>query len=602
MKVILSLHNANLLGKSASDDFCDAYCHYLHDNGIEWHSFYTNGEMRTRLKERYSQVLTSYKSPNFGKTWNQLSEVILAIDLQNEPMVGDSNMEHDFGDWVCDMARHLKTTCGLSGIAVATGGLRGADWGDAPPATVGQNWPNDVFECDAVNIIAFHGYYTDDGKAWLNLFSEEDIGGILRPKALQHNKLLMVEEWSYSRGRDDNFVNQKGDIEAQGKALNLRGIPWLYWDIMSGADGWCDADGCKEVSIDGNGPWPALASVMKEPDGSSTEFDWSKYFPNNPSTGAPSDPAPATPAPENPDCTWGCLGWDCSVTSPCSEGRQCVSGICRASLKPRASKPDAECDWGCEGWNCDAKTPCSEGRQCDKGICHMSKSSSEDKSDGSCTWGCNGWDCSADSPCADNLHCVRGICKLQGSDEAPPSQSSKTENTPPTSTVSPDECTWGCEGWDCNSKTPCANNLHCVRGICKLQGNDEAPSSQSSKTEKASPTNTLSPDECTWGCQGWDCDSETPCADDRQCLDGVCRAVVKSPQEQPIPSLLKPSTTAQTSSVATSRKTTAPYSTPTVSRIWGVTPTPTPTPTPNVGSTRHSFEMSWLVLLVLAFL
>ncbi|KAK7414955.1 hypothetical protein QQX98_006280 [Neonectria punicea] len=273
MKVILSLHNANLLGKAASDDFCDAYCHYLHDNGIEWHGFYTNDEMRKRLKDRYSQILTKYESPNFGTTWNKLSNVVLAIDLENEPMVGDSNMENDFGDWICDMATHLKDTCGLSGIAVSTGGTRGADWGDAPPATVRQNWPNDVFECKAVDIIAFHGYYPDNGEAWLNLFSGEELNGVLRPKALKYNKLVMVEEWSYTRGEDDNFANQKADIKTHGQALNLRGIPWLYWDVRTKDDEYCDTDGCTEVSVDGSSPWPVLSSVMKQASNSITEFD-----------------------------------------------------------------------------------------------------------------------------------------------------------------------------------------------------------------------------------------------------------------------------------------------------------------------------------------
>jgi hypothetical protein len=153
-----------------------------------------------------------------------------------------------------------------------------------------------VFECDALDIISLHGYYGSGNtdQPWYDLLIQEGYCdpvtgascGVLRPKALQHKKLIMVEEWSFSRGKDDNFAHRNGDIWAQSHALNVRGIPWVYWDIRSGGDEYCDDDGCKEVSIDGQSgsAWSVLASQFGEAYNSATEFDWSRYFPVN--TGA----------------------------------------------------------------------------------------------------------------------------------------------------------------------------------------------------------------------------------------------------------------------------------------------------------------------------
>lgn len=45
-----------------------------------------------------------------------------------------------------------------------TGGIRGDDGpGGLPPSKTGVNWPDAVFDCPAINVIALHGYYTHNG-------------------------------------------------------------------------------------------------------------------------------------------------------------------------------------------------------------------------------------------------------------------------------------------------------------------------------------------------------------------------------------------------------------------------------------------------------
>lgn len=372
-KVILSLHNARNLGITLSDPFCDVFCQALHSRNLPWAQFYTDAQMRIDLKERYRQILTVYQSKNWpGKTWAQLSQVILAIDLENEPLVDDQASL--FGDWICDIATYLKSAAiNLQDVAVATGGIRGADFSDKPPATTGQNWPDDVFLCPAIDIISFHGYFTAKSKTssggadqpWYDLFISEALGGVLRPKALAHNKLLMAEEWAYSGPQSGLGARQTSEIQAQGHALNVRGIPWVYWDAMSGPDGYCDDDGCKEVSVDGQSgsPWAVLTGLMQEAWGSATEFDWSRYFPENPD-------AVFLPVPDNAqkvspdggdhpsDCTWGCKGWSCNAGSPCQGQLECSN-----------SSTCVSCTWGCLAWDCDPNTPCKAIHQCNNGVC-----------------------------------------------------------------------------------------------------------------------------------------------------------------------------------------------------------------------------------------
>ncbi|KAH8901696.1 hypothetical protein GQ53DRAFT_740463 [Thozetella sp. PMI_491] len=487
-KVLLSLHNANNLN-AVGQPSCDVYCQYLNAHGMGWQQFYNsnNQEIRNFLKKRYQHILNGYKSKRWpGKTWGQLSDVIFAIDLENEPLVSDQTTS--FTDWICDMATYLRSSAvGLSSnIGISSGGLRGADYSDRPPATSGQNWPQEAFDCAALDIIAFHGYFKASGtcstcgadQPWYDLFIQQAWGGILRQKALDKNKLLMVEEWSYTNDQAHLGTEQLGEIWAQGHALNVRGIPWIYWDVMSGADGYCDSDGCKEISVDGGGgsPWSVLSGVMGEALTSSTEFDWSRFFPTNPN-------AVLLAIPDNgksvsggsSSCTWGCAGWDCSASQPCSGDLQCTSGVCKT------------CSWGCLGWSCSASQPCQGDNECVNGVCKA------------CSWGCKGWQCSAQAPCKDSNECSGGVCKA---------------------------CSWGCKGWSCSASQPCQGQLECVSGVCSACSWGCLGWSCSASTP-CKAVNECSGNvckACDWGCPGWSCSASQPCQGDLECKSGQCGA------------------------------------------------------------------------------
>ena len=87
-------------------------------------------------------------------------------------------------------------------------------------------------------------------------------------------------------------------------------------------------------------------------------------------------------------CSWGCLTWDCSPSSPCQTGiSECQSGVC---------KP---CSRGCLDWPCSDQHPCQGDLQCLNGVCSA------------CTSGCLGWSCSASQPCQGEYGCVNGVCR-----------------------------------------------------------------------------------------------------------------------------------------------------------------------------------------------
>ncbi|KAK9240820.1 hypothetical protein V1525DRAFT_139772 [Lipomyces kononenkoae] len=407
-KVILALHDANFIAGYTLP--CDAYCSYLQSKGLDWANFYTDTTIRSAYKTRLSKILNEYKSKNFGgKPWSQLSEIILAIDLQNEPGVSKPSVVTGTG-WICDIATYLKQTIGLEGIAVATGGIGGADSGDAPPALSGPNWPADVFQCGAIDIISLHGYYQQSGGAnagqpWCNLLSRT---GVLVPQALKYGKLIMAEEWVYNGGSGTKI----GDIQVQGHALNALGIPWTYWDIMQGSES-CSSCSNAEVSIDNaSGAFGALSSMMKEAFSTTTVFDWSPYFGYYSDATAITD---GTCGANSDSCTWGCEGWTCSESSPCQGELECTNGVCHA------------CTWGCKGWQCSANSPCKDVNECDNGICKA------------CTWGCPGWACSASQPCQGELECTNGVCSA---------------------------CSWGCLGWSCSASSPCKSIHNCTNGRC----------------------------------------------------------------------------------------------------------------------------------------
>jgi hypothetical protein len=54
----------------------------------------------------------------------------------------------------------------------------------------------------------------------------------------------MAGEWAYNGGR----AGKAADIQSQGHALNALGIPWSYWDVMTGSET-CHDCGNNEVLL-----------------------------------------------------------------------------------------------------------------------------------------------------------------------------------------------------------------------------------------------------------------------------------------------------------------------------------------------------------------
>lgn len=114
IKAIISPHDANLLPPSGSNT---GY------NGIDIYgstykssdAFYSSSEAKQRYDARLASIL-NYDSKAFGKKWKDMSEVILAFDIQNEPMIAskDKAVANDPDDWICGRAGNMKKILGSS--------------------------------------------------------------------------------------------------------------------------------------------------------------------------------------------------------------------------------------------------------------------------------------------------------------------------------------------------------------------------------------------------------------------------------------------------------------------------------------------------------
>jgi hypothetical protein len=146
------------------------------------------------------------------------------VDLQNEPWSGIWPIVSG-EQWLCEIATLLKDDLklGENNIAIITGGLSGAQTPDGV-----QNFPKAAFECKAIDVISFHGYYAkeDDSTAgtnWAKIFVP---GNTLTARAEEKGKLLLVEEMAYMHTEWGLHYKQAA-IWDQANALNYRGIPWV---------------------------------------------------------------------------------------------------------------------------------------------------------------------------------------------------------------------------------------------------------------------------------------------------------------------------------------------------------------------------------------
>jgi mannan endo-1,4-beta-mannosidase len=144
-----------------------------------------------------------------------LSEVILAFDIQNEPMIASPDLlsENDPTNWLCSRAQDMKEHLGNSGVLVATGGIGGSQY-------VGHEYnllPR-ALSCPHIDIISVHGYM-DQASQWAYYFPK------LLDQAEAAGKNIIVEEWGVNTTPGDDSV------ATQAQVFNNAGVPWvIYWD------------------------------------------------------------------------------------------------------------------------------------------------------------------------------------------------------------------------------------------------------------------------------------------------------------------------------------------------------------------------------------
>ncbi|PVI07246.1 glycoside hydrolase family 5 protein [Periconia macrospinosa] len=488
VKVIIAPHDAHAL-RGTEDAPCDAYCKELKGYFLD---FYSVDKYRELYKTRLEVFFNHYPSRNFGgRPWSELSEVILGVDVQNQPwanihpiVAGES--------WLCIMATYLKDTLGLgkSNIAVITGGISG-------PQTLerNQNFPDSALECPAVDVIGIHGYFAQKedfsataGTPWANLFVP---GNTLTARAEKENKLLLVEEWSYMH-TGLGLAYKKQAIFDQANALNHRGIPWLYSSLT-----FRDEGTTSRVSIDRDEASASTAAIAALKNGltraetSRSNFNWTTYL------SAPSKPLsnltliPMNPyIPDRADCLFGCEGYLCDSPDSCSPSLLCKNSVCQV---PSESQPGKIAD------ACNSKKPCLSHLSCVDGACQpcMARGTIPPK-DFRKTVVYNNphgnfGQCPLDtaSPFQSLPYCRSPPSTFSYSSYSSPSSSSTDENrheSPPLASYPSNPCT---------NPTHCSASEYCSWGLC-------VPCSSSPDTPS--------------GCLG------TPCRSSNKCKTGFCNA------------------------------------------------------------------------------
>ncbi|RDW58655.1 hypothetical protein BP6252_13131 [Coleophoma cylindrospora] len=216
IKAIISPHDANLLppnGTSTGYNGIDIY-------GTTYQSsfnFYTDAVSQANYDARLASIL-NYVSPNFNKKWADLSEVIMAFDIQNEPMIASPDLltGNDPSDWLCNRATMMKSIIQNSGVGIATGGIGGSQY-----AGHEYNLLQKALDCPAIDIMSVHGYMSTKLQ-WTPYIPE------LSDQAAAAGKLCMLEEWGVTTGSGVDSV------EKQAALFNQYGIPWLYWMVILG--------------------------------------------------------------------------------------------------------------------------------------------------------------------------------------------------------------------------------------------------------------------------------------------------------------------------------------------------------------------------------
>ncbi|KAH7075462.1 hypothetical protein BKA63DRAFT_297774 [Paraphoma chrysanthemicola] len=355
MKVIIVPHDAHAL-RGSNDVPCDAYCEKLDGAFLD---FYSQDEYRDLYKTRLEVFFKHYPSKAFdGRPWGELSEIILGVDLQNQPFSDIWPIPAGEG-WLCDIANHLKFNLGLdkSDIAVISGGISGPQSVDGT-----QNFPDSALECAAIDVIGIHGYFKKEditaGTSWAKMFIPGNtLTARVRGKKGEE-KLLLVEEWAYVHSKYGHFYKKEAIFD-QGNALNYRGIPWLYSHLTTMDEGLTGRVNPLRTEFTS---WTALKDVLRRSYTSRSNFDWSKYLPAPPDapltnlTSLPLNPY----IPEQSDCTFGCEGHLCDAADGCAPDLICKNSVCQRNDEKQPGKV---------GDRCDSKKVCQEHLRCGGGQC-----------------------------------------------------------------------------------------------------------------------------------------------------------------------------------------------------------------------------------------
>lgn len=261
IKAIISPHDA---GQVNGANGCDAYCRKYANQT----NFYTSAAAVADYDARLSVIL-NYESPAFGKKWSQLDEVILAFDVQNEPMIDAVQLleGNDPDDWLCGRAGVLEGLIGDdSRVQVATGGIGGSHY-------CCDHQFNDLdkaLRCEAFDIVSVHGYMSK-ATDWA-YFITGDASILEKTEAAGTGHKVMIEEWGVAASSEDGF-------DEQVDVFNNAGVPWLYWQVVPGKDqsqdgapASCGYDGF-EIGL--NSPKGDVAAAVDAAGSTAAWQDWS---------------------------------------------------------------------------------------------------------------------------------------------------------------------------------------------------------------------------------------------------------------------------------------------------------------------------------------
>ncbi|KAJ2985581.1 hypothetical protein NUW58_g5454 [Xylaria curta] len=190
MKAIVSPHDAaNQFVSGSSDPYWNQY-------GSR--SFYEQQAAFYDYDARLSHVL-NYKGKSSGKVWKDWSEVIMAFDLQNEPMSSKASKcdTSTTSEWVCGRAQHMRRVLGANNpIRISSGGVGAIHRYAGNIATNPGEWSRSAA-----------GYVRD-----------------------ARGKLVYIEEWGV--GQYQGAADAAVEYPAQASDMNKAGLPWLYWQVV----------------------------------------------------------------------------------------------------------------------------------------------------------------------------------------------------------------------------------------------------------------------------------------------------------------------------------------------------------------------------------